>query len=93
RWIELARRALIEPNSMEVQSANGCILQLNFVFTRYKGEEVLFCACSDISARKQTERALREAREALACTRESKRLFLSAMNRGVQAPLSRMLDF
>ncbi len=93
RWIELARRALIESNSMEVQSANGCMLQLNFVFTRYKGEEVLFCACSDISARKQTERALREAREVLACTRESKRLFLSAMNRGVQAPLSRMLDF
>ncbi|HGJ8975659.1 TPA: ATP-binding protein [Pseudomonas aeruginosa] len=93
RWIELARRASTESNSMEVQSANGCMVQLNFVSTRYKGEEVLFCACSDISARKQTERALREAREVLTSTRESKRLFLSAMNREVQAPLYRMLDF
>ncbi|MDF5958435.1 ATP-binding protein [Pseudomonas aeruginosa] len=93
RWVELAHRASTESNSMEVQSANGCMMQLNFVFTRYKGEEVLFCACSDISARKQTGRALRKVREVLTSTRESKRLFLSAMNREVQAPLYRMLDF
>lgn len=91
RWIGLAGAAN-ESGSLEVQGDDGRVLQLNFVPTCYKGEEVLFCACTDVSARMQTEQALRKTREILASTRESKRLFLSAMSRGVQAPLYRMLD-
>ncbi|MBF8792097.1 hypothetical protein IRZ70_04715 [Pseudomonas monteilii] len=87
RWIEFARASSSDTSTVEVQGSNGGVLQLNLIASTYKGEEVLFCACSDISSKKQAEQALREIQELFAMTCESNRAFLRAMSREVQVPL------
>lgn len=92
RWVALAQGSPEGRNGVEVERANGAFMQLSFVPIHYKGEDMLFCACRDIGERKQTERALKDARQLLAETRESKRLFLAAMGREARAPLYLMLN-
>ncbi|UCZ85537.1 response regulator [Pseudomonas sp. L5B5] len=69
------------------ETADGRHLYLSSAPTRYKGEDVLFCAFSDISARKQIEATLEEARRLADTANEAKTLFLATMSHEIRTPL------
>jgi len=71
----------------ELQLADGRHLYLSFARTRYKREDVLICAFSDISARKQVEVALDHARRMADAANEAKTLFLATMSHEIRTPL------
>ena len=67
--------------------ADGRHLYLCFAPTRYKREDVLICAFSDISAHKQVELALEQARQSADSANEAKSLFLATMSHEIRTPL------
>ncbi|QHF45611.1 hybrid sensor histidine kinase/response regulator [Pseudomonas sp. S35] len=69
------------------QTADGRHLYLSCAPTRYKGEDVLLCAFSDISARTQIEAALEQARQSADAANEAKTLFLATMSHEIRTPL------
>ena len=69
------------------ETADGRHLYLSCAPTRYKGEDVLLCAFSDISARKQIEAALEQARQSADAANEAKTLFLATMSHEIRTPL------
>ncbi|WLH88355.1 ATP-binding protein [Pseudomonas sp. FP453] len=69
------------------ETADGRHLYLSCAPTRYKGEDVLLCAFSDISARTQIEAALEQARQAADTANEAKTLFLATMSHEIRTPL------
>ncbi len=71
----------------ELQLADGRHLYLSFARTRYKREDVLICAFSDISARMQVEVALDRARRMADAANEAKTLFLATMSHEIRTPL------
>jgi len=71
----------------ELQLADGRQLYLSFARTRYKREDVLICAFSDISARMQVEVALDQARRMADAANEAKTLFLATMSHEIRTPL------
>ncbi|MGC5698923.1 response regulator [Pseudomonas sp. NFXW11] len=86
-WIEQAFDPN-RPNSSDYfETADGRHLYLSSAPTRYKGEDVLFCAFSDISARKQIEAALEEAKRMADAANEAKTLFLATMSHEIRTPL------
>ncbi|WP_339530191.1 MULTISPECIES: ATP-binding protein [unclassified Pseudomonas] len=68
-------------------STDGRHLYLSCAPTRYKGEDVLLCAFSDISARRQIEAALEQARQSADAANEAKTLFLATMSHEIRTPL------
>ncbi|MFJ2709433.1 ATP-binding protein [Pseudomonas sp. NPDC087346] len=90
-WIEQAF-APTQPNRSDYfATADGRHLYLSSAPTRYKGEDVLFCAFSDISARKQIEATLEEARQLADAANEAKTLFLATMSHEIRTPLYSVL--
>lgn len=86
-WIEQAFDPN-RPNSSDYfETADGRHLYLSSAPTRYSGEDVLFCAFSDISARKQIEAALEEAKRLADTANEAKTLFLATMSHEIRTPL------
>lgn len=87
QWIE----KVFEPDEGQYsdyfESAEGRHLYLSCSPTRYKGEQVLLCAFSDISARKQIEAALEDARRAADTANEAKTQFLATMSHEIRTPL------
>ena len=69
------------------EAADGRHLYLSCAPTRYKGEDVLLCAFSDISARTQIETALEQARQSADAANEAKTLFLATMSHEIRTPL------
>ncbi|QTT85994.1 ATP-binding protein [Pseudomonas chlororaphis] len=69
------------------ETADGRHLYLSCAPTRYKGEDVLLCAFSDISARTQIEEALEQARQMADTANEAKTLFLATMSHEIRTPL------
>lgn len=69
------------------ETLDGRHLYLSSAPTRYRGEDVLFCAFSDISARKQVEAALEEARQSADAANAAKTLFLATMSHEIRTPL------
>ncbi|CAI8823429.1 MULTISPECIES: ATP-binding protein [Pseudomonas] len=69
------------------ETADGRHLYLSCAPTRYKGEDVLLCAFSDISARRQIEAALERARQSADAANEAKTLFLATMSHEIRTPL------
>ncbi len=69
------------------EAADGRHLYLSCAPTRYKGEDVLLCAFSDISARRQIEAALEQARQSADAANEAKTLFLATMSHEIRTPL------
>ncbi|MBV4472440.1 ATP-binding protein [Pseudomonas siliginis] len=69
------------------ENADGRHLYLSCAPTRYKGEDVLLCAFSDISARRQIEAALEQARQSADAANEAKTLFLATMSHEIRTPL------
>lgn len=86
-WLERGFNSGEEGGSEEVETHTGRHLYLSYTPTRYKGEEVLCCAFSDISARKQTEAALAEAKRLSDTANEAKTLFLATMSHEIRTPL------
>lgn len=69
------------------ETADGRNLYLSCAPTRYKGEDVLLCAFSDISTRTQIEEALEQARQLADAANEAKTLFLATMSHEIRTPL------
>ncbi|EXF95612.1 sensor histidine kinase [Pseudomonas fluorescens HK44] len=86
-WIRCGFDELEQNSNDELQIANGRHLYLSFAPTRYKREDVLICAFSDISARKQVEMALDQARRMADTANEAKTLFLATMSHEIRTPL------
>ncbi|TLX79032.1 response regulator [Pseudomonas nicosulfuronedens] len=86
-WLERGFSSGEAGGSEEVETHTGRHLYLSYTPTRYKGEEVLCCAFSDISARKQTEAALAEAKHLSDTANEAKTLFLATMSHEIRTPL------
>lgn len=87
QWIEQAFERHEGQCSDYFESAEGRHLYLSCSPTRYKGEPVLLCAFSDISARKQIEAALDDARRAADTANEAKTQFLATMSHEIRTPL------
>ncbi|MDF0605605.1 response regulator [Neisseriaceae bacterium TC5R-5] len=62
-------------------------LHATFSRTRFQGEHVLLCALSNISARKQTENALAEAKQFADEANRAKSEFLARMSHEIRTPL------
>jgi two-component system capsular synthesis sensor histidine kinase RcsC len=69
------------------ETADGRHLYLSCAPTRYKGEDVLLCAFSDISTRTQIEETLEQARQLADAANEAKTLFLATMSHEIRTPL------
>ena len=86
-WIHRAFDEHDMRNSDEIEMEDGRLLYLAFAPTRYKSEDVLICAFSDISARKQIEVTLERARQLADRANEAKTLFLATMSHEIRTPL------
>ncbi|PVZ12662.1 MULTISPECIES: ATP-binding protein [unclassified Pseudomonas] len=87
RWITRAFDAAEASCRDELQLADGRHLFLSYAPTRYQREDVLICAFSDISERKQAELALQQARALADAANEAKTLFLATMSHEIRTPL------
>lgn len=90
-WIERAFKQGEGGGFEEIDTATGRHLFLCFSASRYKGEDVLCCAFSDISERKQTEEALAEAKRLSDAANQAKTLFLATMSHEIRTPLYGLL--
>lgn len=86
-WIRRAFDDAELSSTDELQMADGRHLFLSFAPTRYQREEVLICAFSDITERKQVELALQQARTLADAANEAKTLFLATMSHEIRTPL------
>ncbi|MBH9398734.1 response regulator [Pseudomonas aeruginosa] len=86
-WIARAFAEGGAPAGEELETEAGLHLYLSYTITRYKGEDVLFCAFSDISARKQIEAELARAKLLADAANEAKTLFLATMSHEIRTPL------
>ncbi|AXM98219.1 response regulator [Pseudomonas plecoglossicida] len=86
-WIGQAFDESQSSRADEFQAGSGRHLYPSFVKTRYNGEDVLFCAFSDISSRKQMEAAMAEAKLSADAANEAKTLFLATMSHEIRTPL------
>ena len=90
-WIQRAFES-VEPTLTDYfKTTDGRHLYLSSVPTRYKGEDVLLCAFSDISTRTQIEHTLQHAREIAEAANEAKTLFLATMSHEIRTPLHGVL--
>ncbi|MDI6529048.1 response regulator [Pseudomonas otitidis] len=90
-WIERAFKQGEGGGSEEIDTATGRHLFLCFSASRYKGEDVLCCAFSDISERKQAEEVLAEAKRLSDAANQAKTLFLATMSHEIRTPLYGLL--
>lgn len=86
-WIYRAFDQRDGRTSDEVEMEDGRLLYLAFAPTRYNGQDVLICAFSDITARKQIEVTLERARQLADRANEAKTLFLATMSHEIRTPL------
>ncbi len=86
-WIRQAFDSAPSGHCDYFETLDGRHLYLSSAPTRYRGEDVLFCAFSDISARKQVEAALEEARQSADAANAAKTLFLATMSHEIRTPL------
>ncbi|WP_367598197.1 ATP-binding protein [Pseudomonas fulva] len=94
-WQDWITRAFGEPAqtscTQELQMADGRHLCLSYAPTRYRREDVLICAFSDITERKTAELSLQQARALADAANEAKTLFLATMSHEIRTPLYGML--
>ncbi|MBC3956406.1 ATP-binding protein [Pseudomonas triticifolii] len=86
-WIRRAFHEHDQSSTDELQMEDGRHLYLSFAPTRYQREEVLICAFSDITERKQVELALQQASTLADAANEAKTLFLATMSHEIRTPL------
>lgn len=71
----------------ELATLDGRHFFASLVPTRYHGEEVLLCALSNISLRKQAELALKHAKQLSDAANEAKTAFIATMSHEIRTPL------
>ncbi|MFJ2484837.1 ATP-binding protein [Pseudomonas sp. NPDC087639] len=76
----------------ECQTEDGRYLYLSSTLTRYKSEDVLFCAFSDITSHKQVELELVRAKQCADATNDAKNIFLASIGREVRAPIYSVMN-
>ncbi|MFJ4542405.1 response regulator [Pseudomonas sp. NPDC088885] len=86
-WIDQAFDEEASNLTDAFEAGNGRHLYVSFAPTRYNGEDVLFCAFSDISSHKQVEAALAMAKQTSDTANEAKTLFLATMSHEIRTPL------
>ncbi|MCO1624127.1 ATP-binding protein [Pseudomonas putida] len=86
-WIDQVFTAPSVAGSDYFETSDGRPLYLSCALTRYKGEDVVLCVFSDISARKQIEAALEDARRSADSANEAKTQFLATMSHEIRTPL------
>lgn len=87
RWISRAYAESAGHAGEELETEAGRHLHLSYTTTRYDGEDALFCAFSDISARKRMEAELTRAKSLADAANEAKTLFLATMSHEIRTPL------
>lgn len=86
-WIQAAFEKKDPVLTHYFEACGGRHLHLSCARTRYKGEDVLLCAFSDITTRRQIEASLEEARQSADAANEAKTLFLATMSHEIRTPL------
>ncbi|NNB06635.1 response regulator [Pseudomonas fragi] len=90
-WIQRAFESTKHELVDFFETLDGRNLYLSSASTRYKGEDVLLCAFSDITARTQIEHSLQQARQMAEAANEAKTLFLATMSHEIRTPLHGVL--
>lgn len=70
-----------------VFEVEGRALHASFAPTRYQGENVVLCAFNDISAHKQAQQMLADAKLSADAASEAKSVFLATMSHEIRTPL------
>ncbi|MBD9503118.1 ATP-binding protein [Pseudomonas sp. BGr12] len=76
-----------EGNGELVFEVEGRALHASFAPTRYRGENVVLCAFNDISAHKQAQQMLADAKLTADAASEAKSVFLATMSHEIRTPL------
>lgn len=74
-------------NFVDVMTSNNNNLQISFVHSRYRNEDVAICVLMDVSARVKMEESLQEIAAAAELASQSKSMFLATVSHELRTPL------
>ncbi|MEL4014988.1 two-component system sensor histidine kinase RcsC [Dryocola clanedunensis] len=74
-------------NFVDVLTSNHTNLQISFVHSRYRNENVAICVLVDVSARVKMEESLQEMAQASEQASQSKSMFLATVSHELRTPL------
>ncbi|NIF46577.1 two-component system sensor histidine kinase RcsC [Enterobacter sp. Ap-1006] len=74
-------------NFVDVMTSNHTNLQISFVHSRYRNENVAICVLVDVSARVKMEESLQEMAQASEQASQSKSMFLATVSHELRTPL------
>lgn len=72
---------------IDVVTSNNNHLQISFVHSRYRNEEVAICVLIDVSARVKMEKSLQEMASAAEQANQAKSMFLATVSHELRTPL------
>lgn len=76
-----------EVHFMDILTAANTNLQMSFVHSRYRNEDVAICVLIDVSARVLMEKSLQEMADAAEQANQSKSMFLATVSHELRTPL------
>jgi two-component system capsular synthesis sensor histidine kinase RcsC len=76
-----------QANFVDVMTSNNDNLQISFVHSRYRNEDVAICVLVDVSARVKMEESLQEMAAAAEQASQSKSMFLATVSHELRTPL------
>ena len=74
-------------NFVDVLTSNNTNLQISFVHSRYRNENVAICVLVDVSARVKMEESLQDMAQAAEQASQSKSMFLATVSHELRTPL------